>query len=66
MRVLVATISILLSVIALSILFDLAGSQLLLAANSNSLLVGKAAYGDWRSDSPATPVHYAVRPTSAL
>ena len=29
-----------------------AGAQVLLAASSNSLLVGKAAYGDWRSDAP--------------
>ena len=38
--------------IVVSILLDVAGAQSLLTANSNSLLVGKAAYGDWRSDAP--------------
>ena len=47
MRVLVAT-----TAIVVPSLFDLAGSQGLLTAGSNSLLVGKAAYGDWRSDAP--------------
>ena len=47
MRVLVAT-----TAIAVPGLFDLAGSQGLLTAGPNSLLVGKAAYGDWRSDAP--------------
>ena len=47
MRTLVAT-----TAVVLSILLDLAGAQSLLAASSNSLLVGKAAYGDWRSDAP--------------
>ena len=47
MRVLVAT-----TAIVLSILLDLAGAQVLLAVSSNSPLVGKAAYGDWRSDAP--------------
>ena len=51
----------------LSILIDLAGAQTPLAANSNSLLVGKAAYGDWRVRcSWNTPVHKVVRPTGAL
>ena len=47
MRVLVVT-----TTIVLSILLDLAGAHVLLAANSNSLLIGKAVYGDWRSDAP--------------
>ena len=47
MRTLVAT-----TAVVLSILLDLAGAQSLLAASSNFLLVGKAAYGDWRSDAP--------------
>ena len=47
MRVLAATTSIL-----LLILLNLVGAQVLLAPDSNSLLVGKAAYGDWRSDAP--------------
>ena len=40
------------TVIVVSVLLDVAGAQSLLTANSNSLLVGKAAYGDWRSDAP--------------
>jgi glucose/arabinose dehydrogenase len=47
MRVLIAT-----TAIAVSILLDFAGAQSLLAVDSNSLLAGKAAYGDWRSDAP--------------
>ncbi len=47
MRVLVAT-----TTIVLSILLDLAGAHVLLAVSSNSRLVGKAVYGDWRSDAP--------------
>ena len=47
MRTLVAT-----TAIVVSILLDLVSPQSLLAASSNLLLVGKAAYGDWRSDAP--------------
>ena len=52
MRVLVATTTIL-----VSILLDLAGAQVLLAAGSNSVLIGKAAYGDWKSDAPGIRRH---------
>jgi glucose/arabinose dehydrogenase len=52
MRVLVAV-----TAIVVSILSELAGAQSLLAASSNSLLVGKAAYGDWRSDAPGIRRH---------
>ena len=42
----------------LSILSDLTGAQnSLLPASSNSLLIGKAAYGDWRSDAPGIRRH---------
>ena len=52
MRVLVAATG-----MAASILSHLAGAQTLLATSSNSLLVGKAAYGDWRSDAPGIRRH---------
>jgi glucose/arabinose dehydrogenase len=47
MRAPVATIAILASIFA-----NLLGAQTLSAADSNSLLVGQAAYGDWRADAP--------------
>ena len=47
MRVLIASIAIL-----VASLCGLASVQSQLAANSNSLLEGNAAYGDWRSDAP--------------
>jgi len=68
MRVLVAT-----TAIAASILSDTAGAQSMLAASSNALLEGKAAYGDWRSDAPGVnrhikasdlPAPYASRSTA--
>ena len=67
MRVLIAAAAVL-----LSILSDLAGAQNQLVANSNSLLEGNAAYGDWRSDAPGVrryirasdlPVPYASQST---
>src|SRR6516164_4685664 len=54
-------------------IFDLAGTQSLLAGSSSSLLEGVAAYGDWRSDAPGIrrrikasdlPVPYATNPTA--
>lgn len=36
---------------------DRAGVQQLLAASSTSVLVGKEAYGDWRSDDPGVRRH---------
>jgi hypothetical protein len=58
---------------AVATLFDLAGTQSLLAGSSSSLLEGAAAYGDWRSDAPGIrrrikasdlPVPYATNPTA--
>ena len=49
MRVLAAAI-----VIVMSILSGLASEEGSLDARSNSLLVGVAAYGDWKSDAPGT------------
>src|SRR5215475_134070 len=47
MRALIAATAVL-----VSILTDLAGAQSQVADNSNSLLEGNAAYGDWKSDAP--------------
>ena len=68
MRVLIALIAML-----VAILSDLAVAQSQLTANSNSLLEGNAAYGDWRSDAPGVrryirasdlPAPYASRSTT--
>jgi glucose/arabinose dehydrogenase len=40
------------TVMVILILFFRPGAQTLVWANPDSLLVGKAAYGDWRSDAP--------------
>ena len=45
----------------LSKLSDRTGAQTPLADSSNSLLVGKAAYGDWRADAPGVRRH--IRPS---
>jgi glucose/arabinose dehydrogenase len=52
MRVLAAVI-----IIAMSILSGLASAEGPLDGRSNSLLIGEAAYGDWRSDTPGTRRH---------
>ena len=45
----------------LSILSDRTGAQTPLADSSNSLFIGKAAYGDWRADAPGIRRH--IRPS---
>ena len=52
MRILTAAV---LTIVA--VLGGRAGAEGLLNSNSGSVLTGKAAYGDWRSDAPGTRRH---------